>query len=41
MEVTSASLNAIDNIENLTYSSQANFNFLENKKLELKIYKKK
>lgn len=41
MDVTSQALDQIDAIENLTYSSQANFNFLENKKLELKIYKKK
>ncbi len=41
MDVTSQALDQIDAIENLTYTSQANFNFLENKKLELKIYKKK
>lgn len=41
MDVTSDVLVAIDQIENLTYSGQANFNFLDGKKLELKIYKKK
>lgn len=41
MDVSSQALDQIDAIENLAYSSQANFNFLENKKLELKIYKKK
>ncbi|OJV46729.1 MAG: hypothetical protein BGO40_12175 [Chryseobacterium sp. 39-10] len=41
MDVSSQALEAIDKIENLTYSGHANFNFMEGAKLRMKIYKQK
>lgn len=40
-DVTASTISAIQQLENMMYSGHANFNFLEEKQLRLKIYKKK